>query len=199
MTDQIKPEEEKDVKEEEEEEAEQTLIGKALEEAMVKLTPLTQKQNELVDKLEEIGKAGSDDLTQKRLNVLGRKLEEAEVMGEKKTAETLQNQTAKIRTDLESRKNQIAQIGAEIDKIEAERKQIVKDLLVAVIPEIKQNFIQLLDDTITWIEEEQKDCEEVADQFGVRAMLPPSFFRELRIFREGPFREIRGRLDEYLP
>ena len=185
--------------EEEEEEEEQSLIDNALEEAMVKLAPLTEKQTALVDKLEEIGKAGSDELLQKRLNVLGRKLEEAEVMGEKKTAEDLRSQIADIRSSLESRKKEVAQIGAEIDQIEAARKAIVKEALESVHLPIKETFIGLLERSISWIEKEQADCEEVADEFGVRAMLSPSFFRELRVFREGPFREIRGKLDEYLP
>lgn len=185
--------------EEEEEEEETTLIGLALEEAMGQLTPLNERQTALRDKLEAIRDGDSDDLLQKRLNVLGRKLEEAEVMGEQKVAEGLRHEIEAIRAGMESRKKEKEQIEAEIEKVAAERKRIVKELLLSVHPSIKEGLVEDLQNSVDRLDREKAACEELADEYGVREMLGPSFFSELRIFREGKYRQIRDKLDEYLP
>jgi len=184
---------------EEDEEDEETLTSKALEEATPELASLDEKQAEFEVKLEVLRHGDSDELLQKRLNVLGRKLEEAEVMGEQKIAEGLRHEVEAIRAGMEGRKKGIEQIEPEIDKIEVERKRIVKELLLSVHPSIKESLVEDLQDSLDRVEREKASLEEVADEYGVCEMLPPSFFRELRIFREGKYRQIRDKLDEYLP
>jgi hypothetical protein len=91
----------------------------------------------------------------------------------------------------------VKNLNSQIEQIEVQKKNILTPVFREVFDGIKFAFGEKLLSCANWIDKEFEMYLELQDEFGVRGFINP--VNEMRLFREGPWRETRDRLDRWLP
>ena len=101
---------------------------------------------------------------------------------------------------LDERKKTVEAIQAlngQIEGVEAQKKAILTPVFREVFDGIKFAFADKLLICANWIDKEFEEFLRLQEEYGVRGFINP--VNEMRLFREGPWRKTRDRLDRWLP
>lgn len=93
--------------------------------------------------------------------------------------------------------NDIQNLNSQIEQIEAERKALLVPAFKEAFDSIKQGFASKLNFTVSWVERELQEFIQLQGDYEVKLFFNPD--HEMRIFRETPWKELRDRLDRWLP
>ena len=101
---------------------------------------------------------------------------------------------------LEDRKKlltDIQNLNAEIEQLEVQRRSLFVPVFREVFEQIKFAFAEKLSFAASWIEGEFEEYLQLQEEFGIRGFINPA--NEMRLYREGPWRQVRDKLDRWLP
>ena len=101
---------------------------------------------------------------------------------------------------LEDRKKlltDIQNLNSQIEGVEAQRKALFVPVFREAFEQIKFAFAEKLLSAASWIDKEFEEYLQLQEEFGIRGFINP--VNEMRIYRENRWREVRDKLDRWLP
>lgn len=175
-----------------------TLIQKALDANQEKMAQLDTKEFNLRSSLQELSaRIESPEVTNAKIAVTQRKIEEFLATGKLDRVESLRQELHQMAEDMEKLSKEMEKLSRQIEEVEAERKALLTPIFRETFDEIKLGLSSRLSAATTWADRELEEFLKVKEQFGIKLFFNPE--SQLRIFREGPWREVRDKLDKWLP
>jgi predicted nucleic acid-binding Zn-ribbon protein len=101
---------------------------------------------------------------------------------------------------LEDRKkllSDIQNLNGQIEGVEGQRKALLTSTFKEAFDEIKRGLASKLSGAVIWAEKELAEFTQLQGDLGIKLFF--NVESELRLFREGPWRETRDKLDKWLP